>query len=367
MSWTLIESDAALADALAALPATGPVAVDTEFMRRNTYFPQVALLQLCAGDGALLIDPLAVTDLEPIRALLRDPARPKVLHSCSEDLEVFRCWLGEQPTPLIDTQRAAALVGEPHGLGYQAIVERLLGVALEKGETRSDWLRRPLTDSQCHYAAQDVLHLLPVWEQLEARARRLGRLDWIVEEGQEAIAALEARDRDLYRRVKGAGRLAPRQLAVLAALCDWRESRARRLDKPRGWILDDKACVAIARSLPTQRQTLAELEVLPPSVLRREGDALLALVEAALVLPETSLPAAQPEPLTPAQRSALKTLKERSRALAESLGIAPESALSGAELELLLREAAGERVVAPPRWGGWRAAAVIQPLREALA
>jgi len=218
VSWTLVESDAALAPVLERLSTCPELAVDTEFMRRNTYYPQVALLQLCGGDEAFLVDPLRIEDLDGLRALLTAPAVTKLLHSCSEDLEVFRCWLGVLPEPLVDTQRAAALLGEAFGLGYRALVERLCGISLDKGETRSDWLRRPLSDSQCHYAALDVTELLPAWRVLRERAEDRGRVAWVLEEGEEARAALAERERDLHGRIKGAGRLSPRQTEVLRRL-----------------------------------------------------------------------------------------------------------------------------------------------------
>lgn len=367
MSWQLIQGDSALQAALARLPDTGDVAVDTEFMRRNTFYPQVALLQLCAGDEALLVDPLELSDPEPLRALMTDARRPKVLHSCSEDLEVFSHWLGVLPAPLVDTQRAAALLGEPHGLGYRALVQELLGIELDKGETRSDWLRRPLTESQCHYAAQDVLHLLPAWAFLRARAEATGRLDWVLEEGEEARRVLLERESTPFRRIKGAGKLSRRELACLHAISDWREARARSVDRPRGWVLDDKACLALARSQPTTHGELAAVEALPPSVLRRQGDALLECLRAALAVPEAALPPSQASSLTAPQREQMKTLKAVARERAEALGIAPELLLPSADLELLVRESSGESIEAPQRWGGWRAGAIIAPLREAAA
>lgn len=367
MSYTLIDSDAALDEVLVALRDAGDLAVDTEFMRRDTYYPQVALLQLCAGYEAWLIDPLAITQLDGLRELLVDHSVLKVLHSCSEDLEVFRCWLGVLPTPLVDTQRAAALLGEDFGLGYRALVSALLDIDLEKGETRSDWLQRPLTASQSHYAAQDVIQLLPAWKVLRARAEAQGRMPWLLEEGAEACAALTERERDIHLRVKGAGRLAPRELEVLRRLCLWREERAQRLDRPRGWVLSDKACLAIARGRPRRREALGDLDVLPPAVLRRHADALLVCVEEALAVPHEALPAPPTPGLTPAQRECLKTLRDAVRERASHLGVAPEAALTGSELELLVREASGETIVAPARWSGWRGDTIVAPLRALLA
>ena len=178
MNWRLIESDAALADALAAVADCTVVAVDTEFMRRNTFYPKVALVQLCFGDEALLIDPLAITDTSPLASLLSDQAVTKVLHSASEDLEVFSRWLDVLPQPLFDTQRAAALLDQGFGLGYSSVVKQVCDIDLPKGETTSDWLRRPLSASQCEYAAQDVAWLLPVWRHMEQMCLQQGKSGW---------------------------------------------------------------------------------------------------------------------------------------------------------------------------------------------
>jgi len=365
VSWTLIESDEALRAALEELSRASYVAVDTEFMRRDTYYPQIALLQLCAGDHAYLVDPLRVSALDEIRALLTDPEVAKLLHSCSEDLEVFRRWLGVLPSPLIDTQRAAGLLGEKFGLGYRALVETLLGETLDKGETRSNWLKRPLSEAQCHYAALDVLLLLPAWKILHERAEAAGRMAWLREEGEEAAGALAARERDVLRRVKGSGRLNPRELEVLKRLCAWREARAQALDRPRGWVLDDKACVAIARTQPEDPAALATIEGLPAAVIRRQGDTLLELVRAAREAPVADLPVAA-RPLGAEQRAQVKALREVLSQAAEALGISPEAALATSDLELLVREAGGETIVVPERWRGWRAQPIIQPLRAAV-
>ncbi|MFT4873253.1 ribonuclease D [Congregibacter sp.] len=366
MNWTLVESDEALAQALETLSGATEVAVDTEFMRRNSYYPHVALLQLCTDDHAWLIDPLKVSELESLRTLMTDPKCLKILHSCSEDLEVFRYWLGIVPTPLVDTQRATALLGKGFGLGYRALIELLLGVELDKGETRSDWLKRPLSESQCHYAALDVLELVPAWKILRELAESQSRMDWILAEGEEAIRLLIDRDKDVYRRLKSASRLSPLQLEALRQICEWREGVARSVDKPRGWIVDDKACIAIAQAMPGEPDALAELDVLPSSVLRKQGETLLGCVRAAQELPVAELPVALPGPLATPQRNLLKALRQFARGVAEDMNVAPEILISTADLELIVREASGADIVEPQRWQGWRADAVIAPLRAFL-
>ncbi|MEM6543332.1 MAG: ribonuclease D [Pseudomonadota bacterium] len=368
MSWELVSNDEVLRQALGELAKHEEIAVDTEFMRRNTFFPQVALLQIGNADKAWLIDPLTISDLGPLRDFFANPSQLKVLHSCSEDLEVFRHWLGVLPAPLTDTQRVAALVGEGYGVGYRTLVERALGVSLDKGETRSNWLARPLSESQCHYAAQDVIHLLPVWTWLSQKGGGEDRRAWFLEEGERAAAELSQRELDGFRRVKGSGKLNQRQLLVLRSLYEWREQRAQRLDKPRGWVLEDRACVAIAAAMPKNIEKLARLEVLPESVVRKQGSAILSHVETAQTASDEELPEPGLPPLAPAERALLKSLKSELRTLCEQLNIAPELAMANSDLERLLRmEGQGVKGEPTERWEGWRRDAVVEPLRQFLA
>lgn len=367
MQWQLIESDEALQQALAAAAGSHVVAVDTEFMRRNTFYPQVALLQLCFGDSALLIDPLALEDPSPIADLLTNPHVVKVLHSASEDLEVFHRWLGVLPDPLFDSQRAAALAGMGFGLGYSALVKMICDVDLPKGETRSDWLQRPLTASQCEYAAQDVAWLLPVWRELDERCAQQGKSDWVLADGQDAIETLASTPYDYFKRIKTAWKLDSRQLGTLMAVCDWREETARRRDKPRGWIIDDQACLQLAQFDPRTPQELQSRVELPAAALRRNADELLRVLASQREVPDEELPDQLPPPLGPRQREQMKKMKARVRAIAEELDVAPEVLLQSKDYQLLLREASGHPVDQPRHWHGWRRDVVVEPLRQSLA
>lgn len=370
MNWQLIESDEALAQLLYAERDCRVVVVDTEFMRRNTYYPEVALVQLCfesAPDKAWLIDPLAISDTSPLKDLLTEPSTLKVLHSASEDLEVFQRWLGVLPQPLFDTQRAAALLNLGFGLGYRALVHTICSVDLPKGETRSDWLQRPLSSAQCDYAAQDVTWLMQVWKSLHDRCDTEGKLDWVLADGRDAIAALATENGATHRRIKSAWKLGPRQLGALAAICRWREETARDRNRPRGWIIDDKACLEIATRDPNSAAELRDGIGLPAPVLRRYSDTLLELLAQQRSLPESELPVRLPAPLNASQRDAVKKLKAQVRRLAEQLAVSPEVLVSGKDYELLLREAAGEEINCPVYWSGWRAEAVLVPLRHSLA
>jgi ribonuclease D len=373
MRWQLIESDDALRTLLSNAAGCQAVIVDTEFMRRNTFYPQVALLQLCfpcddaSSEMAWLVDPLALSDPGPLAALLTDPAVVKVVHSGSEDLEVFQRWLGVLPQPLFDTQRAAALLNIGFGLGYGALVQQLCNVDLPKGETRSDWLQRPLTASQCEYAAQDVTWLVPVWRELHARCVSQDKLDWVLEDGRDATRALGTEVYDFQKRIKSAWKLDRRQLGILAAVCRWREDTARSRDKPRGWIIDDETCFRLAVEDPGSLPALDAKLGLPSSVVRRHGEALVELLATQRTVPDSALPQTLPAPLNAAQRQQVKALKASLSEIAKGLSAAPEVLAQSKDCELLLRQAQGETIEQPAYWQGWREALVFAPLRELLA
>ena len=372
MHWQLIESDEALQDLMAREAGCEAVIVDTEFMRRNTFYPEVALVQLCfvtgdsAAEMAWLVDPLRITDPAPLAALLVNPAVLKVLHSGSEDLEVFQRWLGVLPQPLFDTQRAAALLDIGFGLGYRALVQEICAIDLPKGETCSDWLQRPLTASQCEYAGLDVTWLQRVWRDLHERCLHQNKLHWVLADGRDATSALGTEIDGFHKRIKTAWKLNRRQLGNLVAVCRWREDTARSRDKPRSWIIDDQACLQLALREP---QTLAELRdsaALPAPVVRRHGEELLALLTAQREVPEAELPPILPAPLDAAQREQVKKLKAQVRDIAGQLAVAPEVLVPGKDYELLLREASGEDIQPPVHWLGWRKEAVLAQLRHSL-
>ncbi len=365
MNYELITDSAALAALIERFAGDDAVIVDTEFMRRDTYYPQPALIQLCfpgEPDKAWLIDPLAVDEVDPLRALFDNPDIVKVLHSASEDLEVFQVYLGTQPLPLFDTQRAAAFARLGFSLGYQALVERVSGLELAKGETRSDWLKRPLTDSQLDYAAADVIPLLPVYRHLRELLDASGRTAWVLEDGAMAATEAASPPAPSHTRVKSAWKLQPRQLAALVMVCDWRDERARRLDKPKSWILADKVCLSLAQRMPTSTEQLRSVPDMPQAVVRKQGEALLELTDEACCLEKEELPAPLGKPLDSSQREQLKKLKQAAAELAREWEVEPEVLLPAKDYELMVRLANGDSVEWPSRWYGWREQALVIPL-----
>jgi ribonuclease D len=356
-------------EAAAALWQRRPaLALDTEFMRTDTFHPRLGLVQLSDGEQVWLVDPLAIADLAPLARVLRDPAVTKVLHSCSEDLEVLQHELGCRPVPLYDTQVAAAMTGHGFSLGYGALVQRLLGIELTKQETRSDWLQRPLSAAQLAYAAADVHHLFPVYLRLVELAGQLGRGSWIAEEMDRVLAQAGATTppTEQFRRVKGGGRLDSADLAVLRELAAWRELEARRRDQPRGRIVNDAELLALVAARPRDPAALAAIDGLRPRVVRACGDALLAALERGAAVPAEDRPEASAQGPPPrAERDLIRACRDWLAERARQLSIAPELLARRVELEQLGRSwSAGQPVLPAALAKGWRRDAVGSDLLE---
>ncbi|MDR6358100.1 ribonuclease D [Pseudomonas psychrotolerans] len=266
-----IRDDAALAALCQRCQSLPFIALDTEFMRVDTFYPKAGLIQIGDGEQAYLVDPLCISDWTPFAALLEDPKVVKVLHACSEDLEVLLRLTGSLPQPLYDTQLAAAYLGLAHSMGYSRLVAEVLQIDLPKDETRSDWLQRPLTPLQERYAAADVTHLAEVYRQLDARLDERRRA-WLLEDGADLVANLRRTSDpwEAYREVKLAWRLSRQQLAVLRVLCHWRELTARERDQPRNHVLRERSLWPLARFQPTDKQALARIDDMHPRTVRQD-------------------------------------------------------------------------------------------------
>ncbi|MEO9080356.1 MAG: ribonuclease D [Rhodanobacter sp.] len=244
---------------LAEVPADAAVGLDTEFMRRNTFYPQLALLQLGWNDRHALIDPLAFDIGDALQPLLGAGPAVTIMHSASEDLETLAPLLPDGPQLLFDTQIAAAFVGMGLGISYRALVAELARVDLDKGETRSDWMQRPLTASQCSYAALDVVYLKTIHEQLAERLQQRGRSAWHAEDCARLKQRASHRDGEPQpqRAMRGAAEWQRPAQAMLRRVLLWRDRSARRLDVPRPWLIDDTLAMSLAHQPPA---SLTELE-----------------------------------------------------------------------------------------------------------
>jgi ribonuclease D len=283
------ESLAKLVEQLMKAPS---VAIDTEFMRERTYFARLCLIQLASDDVAAIVDPLAISDLSPLKALLVDPKVVKIFHAGSQDLEIFYRLFGVATAPVFDSQVAATLAGFPQQVGYGALVKEVMGVTLDKGDTYTDWAKRPLSDTQIEYALNDVRYLPEIRRRLLAEMEREGRIDWLAADFArlEDPATYEVVARELWRRVKRVSSLNRRQLAVAREVAAWREDEAQRRDVPKRWVIGDESIIEIARRAPKSSDELMAIRGVADKVGRGAQQSLLAAVAAGAAVSEEDLP-----------------------------------------------------------------------------
>lgn len=344
-------ADSATLDAwLASAPERAHAALDTEFMRTNTFAPKLALVQLNIAGRTALIDSPLLGAHAGLGARLGDSASLCIMHSASEDLDALSLLLPHGPGELFDTQIAAALAGIGFGLSYQKLVATLLGVDLPKSETRSDWLQRPLSAAQLDYAAQDVVHLAELHALLAAKLDALGRSEWLREDCRRLIDRVVHAQPDAQPQLafRGASEW-PREAQMrLRRLLLWRDASARTLDKPRPWLLDEAAAMSLAAQPPASLDELFErtrgLRALRSAQRREVFELLQRPFDAD---DESTQPI--PPPLSNGDKRALAKMKDEVARIAQSLGLADGLLCPRRHLETLLTERAW-----PAAIEGWR-------------
>lgn len=320
--------------------AAGEIGIDTEFMRERTYRARLCLLQLSTPDEIFIMDPLEVTDLGAIGALVADPAVEVVVHAGRQDFEIFFERYGSVPTRVFDVQLAAAFAGLGASLPYGRLVQEITGSKLQKGESYTDWCRRPLSSEQLVYAADDVRYLLGVAHELKRRLDAQGRGGWVTEElkSLETPDAYETDLDEVYKRVGGRGSLTGRQLTVLRSVARWRESEAQRRDMPRGWVVKDPTLIEIARRAPTEMGALAKIRGLNPREAERFGGAILGAVREGLEGDEIKTPKAAPRSAQIRARVLSGPSDAIVRSRCEAANLATELVSTRGELEALLTD-----------------------------
>jgi ribonuclease D len=352
-----ISDPADLAARIARPPAR--VGLDTEFIRERTYWPQLALVQLAIGDDILLIDTLVPGMCEALAPLLANPDVLKVMHSASEDIVAFKRACGVSPSPLFDTQIAAGIAGIGAGMGYQRLVQELLGVALHKGEQRSDWLRRPLSPSQLEYAADDVVHLEALYLALAEKLDALGRRAWLDEDSARlSLGVDENGERWPHLSLRAAQFLDVDAQRRLLRLLRWRDAYARTSDRPRNWILDNELATSLARNPPIDRDGLKrQLDSIPKS-----PRSLVDAIWTALQTPLADEADAPPPRVEDRDKLALRKLQDTTAEVARELGL-PDGVLASRRwLETLL-----DGHDWPGALSGWRREQLEARLKPLLA
>lgn len=351
-----IDSELSLNELSLRLAQQAAIAIDTEFMRSDTYYPIAGLIQVSDGLQTYLIDPLAINDMSAFAQLLVNEKVVKVLHSCSEDLEVFARLLSVVPQPIFDTQIGAAFAGIGYSMGYAALIKNLLNVEIPKDETRSDWLQRPLSQSQIQYAALDVAHMLIVYGKIKQLLKDKNRWQWAKQECIDLIAAAKTEDdfSVAYQKVGLAFKLRPNELAILRDLCIWREVEARKRDIPRNRLAKENCLWEIARKKPKTAAELQKIHELPSRTVKQDAVTLLTIVSDGLTSGESTWPSRVPPPLAPSDGDLLKALKQAVRDQAEQYELPTEILIRKKEYEHIVRSGHAGQYELPERLLGWR-------------
>ncbi|AVJ17983.1 ribonuclease D [Serratia rhizosphaerae] len=370
MNYTLITTDAGLQQVCEQARTHAQIALDTEFVRTRTYYPQLGLIQLYDGEQLSLIDPLPITQWQPFIDLLSDKAVVKYLHAGSEDLEVFLNAFQTLPTPLVDTQILAAFTGRPLSCGFATLVAAYMQVELDKSESRTDWLARPLTERQCQYAAADVFYLLPMAGQLVQEVEQAG---WTDAASNECLLLCQRRSETLapelaYREINNAWQLRPRQLGCLQKLAAWRLQQARQRDLAVNFVVREENLWAVARHMPSSMGELDALGLSGPEI-RFHGKTLLALVAEANALDEAELPAPVANLVEhPGYKKVFKDIKAAIVTVSEQSGLSSELLASRRQINQLLNWhwKLKNSDCQPELINGWRAELLAEPLLAIL-
>lgn len=332
------------------------LALDTEFLRTNTYYPIAGLIQVNDGRSNYLIDPKAISDFYPFMDLLDNADILKILHSCSEDLEVFQHTFGCLPKNMLDTQVAGAVVGHGFSVGFANLVKTVLDVELPKGETRSDWLQRPLSQSQIHYAALDVEYLYQLTEHLLVDLRKKQRVQWALDESEAMIENFfDNQDPDrVYLKFKSAWKLEPQQLAILKSITRWREDIAQDKDIPRNRVIKESAIYEIAQNEPDHISQLRNIEGLNDRMIRSFGSKIIDIVEQSKAITPEHLPERMQRPLASSERKQVDRLKAIAAQKAAELAVPVELLMRKKDYEALMFGLRNNDRDLPKSLCGWR-------------
>lgn len=298
-----VETQQALNDLCAALADKPYIAIDTEFLRERTYRPQLCLVQIKVDDVLACVDTQAIDDLSPLLNVLHNPGIVKVLHAASQDLEIFHLLSkGKVPAPIFDTQLAAPLLGHNEQIGYGNLVKEVLGIELSKAQTRADWTRRPLSQNQIEYALDDVIYLEQLYQHLHKELKDRGRLEWLAPEFAEWENP-EKYDQPAklrWLKVRNIQRYKGSALACIQALAEWREIKAREINKPRNWLIKDDVLCSIAQLRPDTLDELSHIRGLDKKSRDAYGKEITRLVKSAQNVEPEPLPAfTKKQKLTP--------------------------------------------------------------------
>lgn len=363
MPYTFVTTNSQLADFCQQASQVPAIAVDTEFVRTRTLYPQLGLIQIYDGRQLVLVDPLEITDFAPLNRLLTNPDVVKILHSCSEDLETFWHAFKIMPEPIFDTQFAASAVGLGVSLGYAKLVELMLDIQVDKGESRTDWLARPLRIEQCDYAAKDVLYLFELYPELRRQTEEQDKLSWVYSEMHSLARKKQTKIplNMIYLGFKHNWQLSGKSLYVLQQLAAWRTETARKRDLALNFVVREQHLLEVARRQPMNMQELNSVSGLTPHEVRIHGQAMLDIVSASDSVATEQYPP-RVERLTDfaEYKKTVAALKDVSTAVAENYGVPIELVGSKKQLNQLIKwcwfkqDETREMGLTPDLIDGWR-------------
>lgn len=360
-----VKDPSGLAELVESIASSPVVAIDTEFMRERTYYARLCLIQIATNDVVAIVDPLQIDDLTPLARILSDKGIVKILHAGIQDIEILLRACGVVPNPVFDTQVAATIAGFPQQVGYGALVREVLDVHLDKGDSYTDWSRRPLSATQLAYAENDVRYLPEVHRLLVEKLTAEGRLDWLADdlERLEDPETYHVVPEEQWRKVKRSTSLSPRHAAVAREVTAWRELEAMSRDIPRRWVLGDETIIEISKRAPKDAEELSGIRGVPERMNRRVIRSLLDAVQRGVDCPEDQLPRFPKKKRAPIDtEAAVDLMVAVVRKRAKENGVAVPLLASRADLE---RFAAGERDESP-LLEGWRRSMVGEELLGVL-
>lgn len=316
------------------------LAVDTEFHREKTYYPELCLIQVANDDVIACVDPLQIDDLSPLLDLFYLDDMTLVFHAARQDLELFYLLRQSLPPHIFDTQLAATVLGFGDQIGYGNLVKQCLNVELDKAHARTDWRQRPLSSEQVDYAADDVRYLRELYHLLNDKLVELNRLDWLAEDFA-ALSTPKTFEEDpdkSWLRIKGSGRLKGQQLAILQKLGAWREQRAVAHNLPRRWVLKDDVMLDLAKLAPKNTDGLKKIRGLEQRDIDRHGKAIMKAIEAGKATPKSDWPVIKrPDALSNQQDAVVDALMALLRKLCDEQNITPVAVATRKDVEALVR------------------------------
>lgn len=363
MTYQLITQDAALAEACEYFSRCEHISVDTEFKRETSYYPKPCLIQIAGNNRTVCIDPFEITDFSPLKTLLCNEKVTKVFHAARQDMEVFQILVDCLPTPVFDTQIAAALLGETHQIGYSALVKAFFDIELDKTLTRTDWEKRPLSEKELNYAANDVEYLEKIFETQKQQLIEKKRMPWLEEEVSTLFHDNVYVDSliKVWKKISRSAKFSQEQRNILYALNQWREQEASQRDRARQFVISNDVLVELALKQPKNLNELKQVDNIPNPVLNRYSDELLKIINSDETQ-QFDIPEEETRyQLTPEEKSILKKMKAELHRTAEDLKIEESLLCNRKSLEQLIRSEPQNKLL-----NGWRYEIIGQKLEKIL-